>query len=92
MEDGLASRFAIVQANVEAIGIQIILEPLPSLGDQCPEGGLGVGGEFVDAGDMLLDIENRIGQIAEEEEQERPQRGATRRTTSLKPPKHERLG
>ena len=45
-----------------------------------------------DAGEMLLDIETRIGEIASKEEQERPQRGRTLRSTSSKPRKHERLG
>jgi hypothetical protein len=54
MEDGLASGFAVIQANVEAIRMQIILEPLPGLSDQCPQSGLSVSRKLVDAGNVLL--------------------------------------
>lgn len=53
------------------------------------------GGKTKDAGEMLLDIETRIGELAEKEERAKPKPTGYIGTGSLpsgKPPKHERLG
>jgi hypothetical protein len=53
---------------------------------------------LADAGDMLLDIEMRIGELAEKEEGAKPiitrrqPNGSVLATKQDKPPKHERLG
>lgn len=53
MQDGLAAGQTIIQADIEAVWTEIILEPLAGFTNQSPKSPLGIGREFIDAGNML---------------------------------------